>query len=338
MRRGRVVSGICAAAVVSAAAAVVLIVPATARADITGPCTGSIAGTSVKGLGTSESDAITVDKNSVVNVGMAAQRRMSHYSIALAFAGFNWTVKDKDISSQSWDDGVSVDKYAKYGVGLYRVTGTSTGPGLSCSGAALVKVTGNPLSTAAGVAGLAMAVVGVGGVAAAGGAAAGQARRQRRSVEQWVTDQMDDGGAEAPAAGADPGADERTADNIAFGANLAGTPKWCGFLALSALMLTTGAMLGGAGGGTAPAGTRRLPRVRFAPRISFIGLLSGLLLGIGVGVLLQQYAVLYPTRTIAIVELACGLALGILIPSLMRLAAVRKTNRAIDRVEQRRRG
>ena len=45
---------------------------------------------------------------------------------------------------------MNVDDYARWGVGLYQVTGSSTGPGLSCSGIALVRVEGNPLSTPEG--------------------------------------------------------------------------------------------------------------------------------------------------------------------------------------------
>jgi len=64
-------------------------------------------------------------------------------------------------SSNFWTGQVGVHKYAKYGVGLYKVIGASTGPG-ACSGTGYVRVTGrNPLSAAAGAAAAGMTVVGV---------------------------------------------------------------------------------------------------------------------------------------------------------------------------------
>jgi len=71
---------------------------------------------------------------------MAAHERMTHYRITLTFAGRTWTIKDRDISSNSWADSVTVSRYAQFGRGSYVVRGASTGPGLSCSGEALVKV------------------------------------------------------------------------------------------------------------------------------------------------------------------------------------------------------
>lgn len=72
---------------------------------------------------------------------------------------------------------MSVSDYATYGVGLYKVTSTATlSSGGSCSGSALVNVTGNPLTTVAGAAAAAGVGVGVAGLAVAGGLAAGQAQ------------------------------------------------------------------------------------------------------------------------------------------------------------------
>jgi hypothetical protein len=52
-------------------------------------------------------------------------------------------------------------------------------------------------------------------------------------------------------------------------------------------------------------------------------------------ILLQQYAVLYPTREVLVAGLALGFLFGgVLIPSLSRRIAVRRINRAISRVER----
>ena len=76
-------------------------------------------------------------------------------------------------------------------------------------------------------------------------------------------------------------------------------------------------------------------RARWKPRISILGSLGGLLLGLSAVVLLQQYSLLYPTREILIGGLVVGLLVGgLLIPSLFRRIAVRRINRAVSRVER----
>jgi hypothetical protein len=142
------------------------IVTASAAAEISGPCTASIAGQSVRDRGTSaRSDAISVSNDSVVPVTMRAAQSISHLKIEIEFAGFRWTVHDKPSHGNSWASTVPVNDYANYGVGLYKVIGSSSGVA-SCSGAALVSVNGNPLTTVAGVVGLVAALAGLGGIAA----------------------------------------------------------------------------------------------------------------------------------------------------------------------------
>lgn len=151
----------------TAVAAIAAIVVPSAAADISGPCTASIAGQNVKGRGTGAfSDAITVAKDSSVPVTMSSASQISHLKIYIEFAGIRWTVRDKPSHGTSWANSVDVNKYAKYGVGLYKVIGSSSG-GVSCSGAALVKVKGNPLTTVAGIVGLVAALAGLGGIGAA---------------------------------------------------------------------------------------------------------------------------------------------------------------------------
>lgn len=210
---------------VVAMSAIAAIVASSAAADISGKCTASIAGQNVQGRGTGAfSDAITVEKDAVVPVTMSAASQISHLKIQIEFAGMRWTVRDKPSHGTSWASSVEVKKYAKYGVGLYKVIGSSSG-GTSCSGAALVRVKGNPLSTPAGIAGLIAALIGLGGIA--------------------------------------------------------GT---------TALAMHSGAM--GVGK-------------------SLLGLIAGLLGGLGLGVLLQQYAVVYPTLGAAIAFVGGGAVVGV---------------------------
>lgn len=151
---------------VTAVVAIAAIVAPSAAADISGPCTASIAGQNVKGRGTGAlSSAITVQKDAVVPVTMSSASQISHLKIQIEFAGIRWTVRDKPSHGNSWSSSVEVKKYAKYGVGLYKVIGSSGG--VNCSGSALVKVKGNPLTTVAGIVGLVAALAGLGGIGAA---------------------------------------------------------------------------------------------------------------------------------------------------------------------------
>jgi len=129
-----------AALAVIAAVAVTVVAPAQVSAAIRGPCSATLEGRSVAHLTLAPADAIRVHLGARVVMTMAAHERMTHYRITLTFAGRTWTIKDRDISSNSWADSVTVSRYAQFGRGSYVVRGASTGPGLSCSGEALVKV------------------------------------------------------------------------------------------------------------------------------------------------------------------------------------------------------
>lgn len=154
-------------AVTAGALAIAAVAIPSAFADIDGPCQATIAGENVKGRGTGAlSDAIVVEKDATVPVSMSAGSEISYLKVQIEFAGISWTVHDEPSTGSSWAKEVNVDDYAKYGVGLYKVVGSSSG-GVSCSGAALVKVKGNPLTTVAGIAGLVVALGGIAGVAGA---------------------------------------------------------------------------------------------------------------------------------------------------------------------------
>jgi hypothetical protein len=196
---------------------------ATASAGITGPCTASIAGTSVADRGTgATAEPIVVDNDSSVPVVMGAQQPLSHVKLTMRFAWFSWTVKDKDVSTNSYSDTIPVKRYSRYGVGLYKVEGEADGTGLSCSGEALVEVDGNPFTSIAGIVGIVITLLGAIGV------------------------------------------------------------------------------LTGGLGGRGAAGPGRI----------LGGLVAGALLGLGVLVLLQQAAVIYPTPLVAIIGLVAGIVLG----------------------------
>ena len=62
------------------------------------------------------------------------------------------------------------------------------------------------------------------------------------------------------------------------------------------------------------------PAVRVKRRVwpFILGPISGLLSGVGAGVLLQQYAIVDPTRTYAIIYVAGGFLFGLAVPLLRR--------------------
>jgi hypothetical protein len=83
---------------------------------------------------------------------------------------------------------------------------------------------------------------------------------------------------------------------------------------------------------------RPLRPVRWKPRVSGIGTIGGLMMGLSAVVLLQQYGKLYPDRAFLIEALVIGAVLGgLVIPSLVRLRAVGRINAAVARVRTRRR-
>jgi len=70
--------------------------------------------------------------------------------------------------------------------------------------------------------------------------------------------------------------------------------------------------------------------IRYKPKISLVGLVSGLVLGASILALLHQNGSLYPTRNLAIVSVVVGaLVCGIVLPSLTRMAKISKVNRRL---------
>jgi len=321
MMRGicRLVLAITAALTLSTLPALALL----ASADVNGNCSATINGVDVKGLSSSNAgDAIEVKEHTAVPVTMQSAAGITRLRVQIEFAGIPWTVRDEPTSGTSWENSVPVDKYAKYGVGLYKVIGRNDGPTGTCSGSALVRVVGNPLTTVAGAAAAGITDLGGLGLAAAGVASAleGQAEEEesRRRLRERFQEMMEH--------------DRRI--EVREGREREERRKLCFLLVLPALLLTGAAMAAGAGPppGTKPAA--RLRRAGWRPRLSVAGIIGGLLAGAGTVVLLQQYAVVYPTRAVAIEGLAGGLALGLVMPSLLRVFAVWRANRTIASAER----
>ncbi len=313
-----------------------------AWAEIEGNCEATMKGADIRNLSsTSAGDAIDVDDNEVVLVTFTSAAGFASHDIDLEIAGVRRNVSSQtDGGDTQWSETVNVKDYAWVGAGLYKVRGSATlSNGATCSGAALINVTRNPLTTVAGGAAAATMAVGLGGVAASGTSSAIQGRRTGRRIEEWVVDEIDKVGSspkprEMSGQMSEGAAWIHTMD-VFVGPFL---PGWrippCIVLALPALLLTGAAMAMPEGEPKGPADGWRLRRASWLPRITIAGLFGGLLGGIGIVVLLQQYGVTPLTQSLAITGAVVGLVLGIVIPSLAHLWSVMHVNGKIDGAER----
>ena len=304
-----------------------------ARAEVTNnglACTATIQGFNVDSLDSEDtSKAVEVAKSSSVTVSMSSQQTMTSYTVDLAFGFRGWQVADGDSSQNSWSNVVKVNDYARFGIGLYRVVATSEGPSGTCTMAALVRVTGNPVpDTVAGDVGAALSALGVGGLAGGIGRALG-------GGSEGGDGGGDSGGGDSGGGGSPP-----TNEEVPTGL-LPPDDDWCfpGFVMPMLLTLTFMIMGGGGGGVPASSGagvatSPRLPRARWRLHIAGIPIISGILGALGVLVLFQQYGIMFPTLRVVIEALVAGVVVAIGLPSLVRIIPVRRWNRRMARREQ----
>ncbi len=344
MRARRLAGMLQVAAVISVAAFVAIgalsAFTGTASAEISGPCGATLNGVDVKGVSSGNRDNdIKVSKDSKVPFVFTSAKGFKSHKIQLEFLDQRRTVSEKtDDGAMSFTDTANVDDYAFWGVGLYKVVGVATlTDGTTCSGAATVNVDGNPLTTVAGVAAagtVAVATVG----ALATGLASSSASAGGLKPMQDVMDELMDISNEVDAARMR--AEHLRTANAAFG--VARAFGCIVVAALALLMLPFAAISGGSGGSGGavpptggPAAPQRLPRARWMPRITLLGLLSGLLAGAGAVVLLQQYAIEYPTLAAAVRNVVIAVVLyGVVVPTIGRTAAVLRLNGRIAKLER----
>lgn len=314
---------------------------APAWAEVNGNCQATFKGVDIAGLSSSSAgDAIDVDDNETVGVTFTSPVGFTSHDIKLEIAGISRSVaSDTDDGDTQWSETVNVNDYAWAGAGLYKVSGSATlSDGSSCSGAALINVTANPLTTVAGGAAAAATVVGGAGVLGSSAVAARNGARGSRKVEDWIVDEIEKAGSSNEPPQQQQLSEEQawieTVD-LFFGPFYPGRIP-CSILILPALVLTVGAMAT-PGGGSMPSAPKglHLRRIGWRPRITAAGVLGGFLAGVGIVVLLQQYAVTPLTGTMAIVGIVGGLALGLILPSLVHLWSVMRVNSSIARGEQR---
>jgi hypothetical protein len=229
--------------------------------------------------------------------------------------------------------------------------------GTTCTGAAVVDVEGNPLATVAGgvAAGLgAVATVGAvgGGIAAArgrGGSLGGlqdlveeafketrdrvePGTPERAPIDKQIDDLKDASGYREI---------ERSPVAWIFAGDLLGCLSVIPMVLLAVIMLPFSAISGGPEQPEAPSpasteNKARLPRARWTPRITLLGIAFGLLGGLSALVLLQQYSIALPTRGLAIQLLVIGaVAYGVVLPTIGRTFAVLRVNGRLAEAERR---
>jgi hypothetical protein len=309
--------------------AVAAIDPGTASAEVEGDCSAFFKGVDVAPLdSTSPGDAIVVEEDEIVDIVFQSDVGFRSHEVTVQFADIGGTKieadsDDDDGGDPQWIGDVNVDDWATYGAGLYRVEGSATlTDGTECSGAVLVDVDKNPLTTVAGIVALVTGAFGAGSIAAASATSVIEGRRASRRIEDWVSNEIEQIGA----------GQRYTPPNR--GALIGDVmDAWCLFMVLPAIILTGAAMASG-GASVSPASIN-LPRASWRPRFSISGTIGGILLGLGLVVLLQQYGELFPNIATVLIYIAAGLALGIVLPSIIRLLNVLSVNGALSRAEAR---
>ena len=130
-------------------------------AEISNGCQATVAGVSVGDRSSTDPEqAIKVQADQDVTVVFTAPAPITGYKVELEYAGFRFPVAQGVTNGNSWTQTVAVKDYAKFGVGLYKVIGSSTGPG-ACSASFLIGVVGkDPLSTLIGAFSAAILAIG----------------------------------------------------------------------------------------------------------------------------------------------------------------------------------
>jgi hypothetical protein len=323
----------------------------TAFAEINGPCSATVNGIDVSTLSSSsKSDAIKVDKGGKVALTMSSTVGFQSHKIELDYFGQKLPGDtNNDNGDTTFSDYVNVDDYATAGVGLYKAYGTATlTDGTTCSGAVLIDVQGNPLTTVIGAVGAGAAAVGTVGAAAGLAASAASKAGGLGDLQDMVEDAFKETQENIDKPTPDEAYDEVIDVVLGDAPMMPFNPFPALFGCLGAFIFTMitlpvrlpfMAISPGNGGGAPPARTaqrRRLPRARWTPRITLLGLICGVIAGAGGAILLQQYSVAIATRSLLIEMLIAGAVVyGLVIPTLGRTIAVLRVNSRAARAEKR---
>jgi hypothetical protein len=309
-----------------------LLAPAPSSfAEIDGPCTGTVAGQDVGGLDSSEpDDAIEVEKDDVLDVTLESTSGavFTSHKIDLEIAGLTFNIEDDpEDSDPTVVETVNVDDYATFGVGFYKVSGSATlQDGSTCSGAVLIQIKGNPLTTIGGIAAIIAGAIGVFLLGFSGLRTLRQFRTLRQRIESWGADQL-----ARVNAGEALTQDELVSSLRAIAKPPSVIQLW--MLALMPAMLLMGASMPG-GMPAAVSSVLRLPRIPFRPKLSFLSSIGGMLLGETVVTFLNFLAIQPLTGSNAILGAALGIVLGVTFDSVVKWFGTRDVNKTVARLEK----
>ncbi len=300
-----------------------------AYATVTPPCYGTANRRPFESI--TQSNPLRIALNSRMNLRGGSTVHASNYAVRLYYFGIQYGVRAGQTTENTWQGTFTTSQFLTRGTGNYIVQGLLY-PDLSttlCVATIYIDVDGDPLGSTAGQVGAGLTGAGILGMiatAVTGGKVPpgfestadpeDEAEMERRKKEEEQREK------------------QRKEDEENTKIAQAAAHKICFMLAFPALLMT-GATMAAGGGASDAVSARHYPRVSWRPRLSVIGIGSGILFGAGSGILLQQYGVIWPTLGMGISILVGGLALGILIPSLARLRVVRKLNHRLDVFEQR---
>jgi len=300
--------GIAVAALLAAVGIALLV----AEAEVSSGCHANFAGHNLDGLPADRAHAIVVGQSDVLPMTMSGPggKRFTELHIYYLFAGFDWGIYRAPAGGGTWSHPVDIHSFASFGVGLYDLLGVGRfADGTSCDGEVFIKVSGNPLDSIAGEVGAgatAAGVLGMLGAGLGGGGGGGDPGPPVTPADVKKEEENQKTRADLP----EDYSPVDAADDASRG--------WC-FL-FSVLLIPLVLVLPLLFGRNALAMGVVAPAVRVRRRMwpFVVGPLSGLLTGLGVGVLLQQYSIVYPTRTYAIVYIAGGILLGLAVPVFRR--------------------
>lgn len=301
-----------------------LLLPVAAFADVTGDCTITVAGVDANTASTPDA-AIVVQKDdsvSIVATGTGDGKFTGH-TVYLEYSGIKWPADEGVDDGKTWSGTVDVAKYAKYGVGIYKASGTSSG--IPCSGWAFIKVEGNPLGTAAGAAAAGATAIGGGLVAASAVAAA---RRPRKALEAVLPELQFHKDESADAAREQARSEVEAEYQAGVTTGLLILDKSTGCLGMLPTALIAMALVAvGAGAPAAPPLNRS--RVPFRLLFSVSGIIGALLAGLGTLVLAQQYGALYPTAMVTAIWMVVWVVGDVVLTTLLSRSGVKKAYAAI---------
>ena len=297
-----------------------------ASADVSQGCYGNAGGRRFDSI--TRASPLKVRLSTRIPLAGGANAPVDKYQVTISYFGIQFAGREGSTSQNRWTGSFRASQFATRGTGHYIIRGyVSRGGNLYCFAYLYIDVEGDPLGSPMGQAAAGLTLAGLGGMlvtAVTGGKAPPGFESTTTPADEEEIKRLQEEEEKREAQRREDEENSKLAQEA--------SRKLCFFLAFPALLMTAGVMASG-GGNTGA--TRSFPRVPWRPRLSIVGIGSGVLFGAGSGVLLQQYGVIWPTLGMGIAFLVGGLALGVLVPTLGRLRSVRKMNRRMDAFEAR---